>query len=143
VLSFPDWTFFFQILLFLCLWTFLRRFLFEPNFSVLKSREERGAGALQEANRVKAEAEAMEEQYRSHLTEARTEATQQVDALYREAEAQAQSLIDSARTEATQTITRMRETLQKEIAEARRTLEERIPDFSREIAHKLLGRSLT
>jgi F-type H+-transporting ATPase subunit b len=143
VLSFPDWTFFFQILLFLALWTFLRRFLFEPNFSVLKSREERSAGALQEASRVKAEAEAIGEQYKSRLTATRTEATQQVDALYREVEAQAQSLIDSARTEAAQTITRMQETLHKEIAEARRTLEERVPDFSRDIAHKLLGRSLT
>jgi F-type H+-transporting ATPase subunit b len=143
VLSFPDWTFFFQIILFLGLWTFLRRYLFEPNFSVLQSREERSAGALQEASRVKAEAEMMGEQYQSRLTEARTEATQQVDALYRETETQAQSLIDSARTEATQTITRMRETLQQEIADARRTLEERAPDFSREIANKLLGRSLT
>jgi F-type H+-transporting ATPase subunit b len=143
VLSFPDWTFLFQIILFLCLWTFLRRFLFEPNFSVLQSREGRSAGALKEASRVKAEAEALGEEYKSRLTEARAGATQQVDALYREAEAQAQGLIDSARAESTQTITRMRETLQKEIADARRTLEENVPDFSREIAHKLLGRSLT
>ncbi|MGE0681842.1 MAG: hypothetical protein AB7P69_13210 [Candidatus Binatia bacterium] len=143
MLSFPDWTFLFQIILFLGLWTFLRRFLFEPNFSILRSREERSAGALQEASRVRAEAEALGEQYKARLTEARMGATQQVDALYREAEAQAQSLIDSARTEATQTATRMRETLQKEVADARRALEERIPDFSREIAHKLLGRSLT
>lgn len=143
MLSFPDWTFFFQIVLFLGLWTFLRRFLFEPNFSVLRSREERGAGALKEASRVKAEAEMLGEQYQSRLTETRVGVTQQVDALYRETEVQAQSLIDAARTEAAQTITTMREALQKDITEARRTLEERIPDFSRDIAHKLLGRSLT
>lgn len=143
MLSFPDWTFFLQILLFLGLWTFLRRFLFEPNFSVFNSREERSAGALQEASLIRAEVEAMDGQYRSRLAEARASATQQVDAMYREAEAQAQRLVDSAREEAVQTIARMQETLQQEIADARRALEERIPDFSREIAQKLLGRSLT
>lgn len=143
MLSFPDWTFLFQIALFLLLWTFLRRFLFEPNFAVLKAREERGAGAVKEASRVKAEAQAMGEQYAAQLTEARTGATQQVDAIYRDAETQAQSLLNTARAEATQTIAQMRDSLQQEIAEARRSLEERAPEFSHEIAQKLLGRSLT
>lgn len=143
MLSFPDWTFLFQIALFLFLWTFLRRFLFEPNFEVLKAREERGIGAVKEASRVKAEAQAMGEQYAAQLTEARTGATQHVDALYREAEAQAQSLLNVARADATQTIAQMRDSLQKEIAEARQALEARAPEFSNEIAQKLLGRSLT
>ena len=143
MLSFPDWTFLLQIVLFLGLWTFLRQFLFEPNFAVFKNREERSAGALKEAAQVKIEAEAMGEQYKTRLTAARVSATQQMDAVYREAETQAQSLIDVARTEAAHTISQMRESIQKEIDEARRTLEERAPDFSREIAQKLLGRSLT
>jgi F-type H+-transporting ATPase subunit b len=143
VLSFPDWTFLLQIVLFLGLWTFLRQFLFEPNFAVFKNREERSTGALKEASQVKTEAEAMGEQYKARLTAARVSATQQMDAVYREAEAQAQSLLDVARTEAAHTISQMRESIQKEIDEARRTLEERAPDFSREIAQKLLGRSLT
>ncbi len=143
MLSFPDWTFLLQIALFLLLWTFLRRSLFEPNFAVLKEREERGAGAVKEASRVKAEAQAMGEQYATQLLAARTGATQQVDALYRDAEAQAQSVINAAREEATQTIAQMRDSLQKEIAEARNSLEVRAPEFSNEIAQKLLGRSLT
>jgi len=143
VLSFPDWTFLFQIALFLLLWTFLRRSLFEPNFAVIKAREERGAGAVKEASRVKAEAQAMGEQYAAQLLEARTGATQQVDALYRDAEAQAQSVINAARDDAAQTIAQMRDSLQKEIIEARQSLEARAPEFSNEIAQKLLGRSLT
>ena len=143
MLSFPDWTFFFQIALFLCLWTFLRRFLFEPNFSVLTSREQRSAGALQEASTVKSEAEAIGKQYQAQLTATRAEATQQGDAIYREAEVQAQGLIDSARADAAQTVSQLRATLQKDMEETRLTLEERAPEFSREIAQKLLGRSLT
>lgn len=143
MLSFPDWTFLFQIALFLFLWTFLRQFLFEPNFNVLKSREERSAGALKEASSVKAEVEAMGEQYRTRLTEARTGASQQVDAIYKEAETEAQSVVDAARTEAATIVAQMRNNLRQEISEARRALGERTDDFSREIAQKLLGRSLT
>lgn len=143
MLSFPDWTFLFQIALFLFLWTFLRRFLFEPNFSILQSREQRSAGALQEASQVKADAEAIEERYKSQLTEARMGATQQVDTIYREAETQAQNLISSARSEAENSVAQMREILAKEILDARRSLEERAPEYSRDIAQKLLGRSLT
>lgn len=143
MLTFPDWTFLLQIALFLCLWSFLRRFLFEPNFSILREREERGVGALQEASRVKSEASAIEEQYRSRLAEARSGATQEVEAMYREAEARAQEEVASARTEAADVASRARDTLGKEIEDARRALEERVQDFSRDIAQKLLGRSLT
>ena len=143
MLSFPDWTFLFQIALFLFLWNFLRRFLFEPNFNVLKSREERSAGALKEASSLKAEVEMMGEQYRTRLAEARTGASQQVDAIYKEAETEAQSVVDAARTEAATTFAQMHANLQQEISEARRALGERTNDFSREIAQKLLGRSLT
>ena len=143
MLSFPDWTFLFQIALFLFLWNFLRRFLFEPNFNVLKSREERSAGALKEASSLKAEVEMMGEQYRTRLAEARTGASQQVDAIYKEAETEAQSVVDAARTGAATILAQMHANLQQEISEARRALGERTGDFSREIAQKLLGRSLT
>ena len=144
MLSFPpDWTFVFQIILFLVLWTFLRRLLFEPNLAVLKTREERGAGALKEASRVKAEAEEIGEQYRIRLTETRAGAMHQVDTVYREAEEQARALLESARTDAARAVVGMRETLTQELAAARQSLTASVPAFSREIAAKLLGRPLT
>ncbi|MGH8007990.1 MAG: ATP synthase F0 subunit B [Candidatus Binatia bacterium] len=144
MLSFPpDWTFVVQIILFLVLWICLRRLLFEPNLVVLKKREQRGAGALQEASRVKIEAEEMAEQYKTRLAQARAGAMQQVDTVYRAAEEQARHLIEAARTEAAQTVTRMRETLSQELVAARQDLEKGVPDFSRDIAEKLLGRALT
>lgn len=144
MLSFPpDWTFVFQIILFLVLWRFLRRLLFEPNLTVLKTREDRGAGALKEASRVKAEAEEMGEQYRTRLTETRAGAMQQVDIVYREAEEQTRALLASARADAARTVAGMREILAQALAEARQSLTASVPTFSREIAAKLLGRPLT
>ena len=144
MLSFPpDWTFVFQIILFLVLWTFLRRLLFEPNLAVLKTREERGAGALKEASQVKAEAKEMGEQYKTRLTEIRAGAMQQVDTVYREAEEQTRDLLESARADAARTVAGMREILAQELAAARQSLTASVPTFSREIAVKLLGRPLT
>ena len=139
----PDWTFLFQIVLFLVLWIFLRRFLFEPNLIVLKNREDRSAGALRDASRAKAEVEEMNEHYRMRLAEARSGAMQQVDVVYRQAEEQARELVESARADATRTMASMRDTLMQEIAEARQTLTDRVPEFSWEIVAKLLGRPLT
>ena len=139
----PDWTFIAQIILFLVLWTILRRLLFEPNLAVLETREQRSVGTLKEASQIKAEAEAVGEQYTRRLAEARVGAMQQVDTVYREAEEQAQALIEAARVESAQIVTHLRATLTKETAEARHELEGRVPDFAREIVEKLLGRPLT
>jgi len=144
VLSFPpDWTFIFQIILFVVLWSLLRRFLFEPHLAVLHNREHRSAGALAEASRVKAAAEEMGTQYVARLAETRTGAMQQVDIVYREAEEQARTLIDTARAEAERTVAGMRTALTQEITDARRALEQRVPEFSQDIAQRLLGRPLT
>lgn len=139
----PDWTFFFQIILFLILWTALRRLLFEPNLSVIANREQHSAGAIKEAAQIKAEAEGKGEEYRAQLAHARSGAMQAVEAVYREAEEQSRAVVEEARGESAQTLAQMRASLEKEIADARQDLETRIPDFSNAIAERLLGRPLT
>lgn len=138
-----DWTFAFQILLFLVLWAFLRRFLFEPHFEVMKQREHRSEGAIKQAQRVKAEVGEMEEQYKSRLTTTRTGAMQQVDTVTREAEGQAQTITEAARTEADKILDELRATLQQDIENTRKALQTRAPEFARTISEKLLGRPLT
>lgn len=138
-----DWTFAFQILLFLVLWAFLRRFLFEPQFEVIQQREQRSEGAIKQAQRVKAEVGEMEEQYKSRLAATRTGAMQQVETVYREAEGQAQAITDVARAEANKILADMRATLRQEIANTRKELQARVPEFTRTISEKLLGRPLT
>lgn len=139
----PDWTFFAQIILFLILWTALRRLLFEPNLAVMANRERQSAGAIKEAEHIKAAAQSRGEEYHTQLTEARSGAMQAVEAVYREAEERSRALVEEARAESAQILAQMRETLEKEIAGARQDLEKRLPDFSNEIAERLLGRPLT
>ena len=144
MLSFPpDWTFIAQIILFLIVWTCLRRLLFEPNLTVLKTRKQRTEGAMQEAVVVKAETEAMDKQYQTRLAASRTEARQRVDAIYKDAEDQARSVIESARNEAEQSVAGIRDTLTKDIRDTRQNLEDQIPQFAAAIGEKLLERSLS
>ena len=138
-----DWTFACQILLFLVLWAFLRRFLFEPHFEVMEQREYRSEGAIKQAQRVKVEVGEMEEEYKSRLAATRTGTMQQADAMYREAEGQAQTISDAARSEADKILADMRVRLQQEIANTRTELQSRAPEFARNISEKLLGRPLT
>lgn len=139
----PDWTFFVQIILFLILWTTLRRLLFEPNLVVLTNREQRSAGAIKEAEQIKADAEEKGAEYRTQLAQARSGAMQEVEGVYRDAEEQSRALVEEARNASAQTLAQMRETLEKEMSGARADLEKRVPNFSNEIAERLLGRPLT
>ena len=138
-----DQSLIFQAVLFLALWMFLRKFLFEPHLAVMQQRTQRSEGALKEAQQVRADAESIEERYKSQLAQTRTGTMQQVDTVYRAAEEQAKALTDAARTEANQTLATMRLSLQQEIAAAKQDLEARVPEFARTIAEKLLGRPLT
>ena len=138
-----DQSLIFQAVLFLALWMFLRKFLFEPHLAVMQQRTQRSEGALKEAQQVRADAESIEERYKSQLAQTRTGTMQQVDTVYRAAEEQAKVLTDAARTEANQTLATMRVSLQQEIAAAKQDLEARVPEFARTIAEKLLGRPLT
>ena len=138
-----DQSLIFQAVLFLVLWMFLRKFLFEPHLAVMQQRTQRSEGALKEAQQVRADAESIEERYKSQLAQTRTGMMQQVDTVYRAAEEQAKALTDAARTEANQTRATMRVSLQPELAAAKQDLEARVPEFARTITEKLLGRPLT
>ena len=138
-----DQSLIFQAFLFFALWMFLRKFLFEPHLAVMQQRTQRSEGALKEAQQVRADADSIEERYKSQLAQTRTGTMQQVDTVYRAAEEQAKALTDAARTEANQTLATMRVSLQQEIAAAKQDLGARVPEFARTIAEKLLGRPLT
>jgi F0F1-type ATP synthase membrane subunit b/b' len=74
-----DQSLIFQAVLFLALWMFLRKFLFEPHLAVMQQRTHRSEGALKEAQQVRADAESIEERYKSQLAQTRTGTMQQVD----------------------------------------------------------------
>ena len=144
MLSFPpDWTFIAQIILFLIVWVCLRRFLFEPNLAVLKTRAQRTEGAMREAVTVKAEAEAMDEQYQTRLATSRAEARQRVDAIYKDAEDQPAQLLKSARKKPNNPLPTSRASLSEDIQRTRQSLETQVGQFADEISEKLLERPLS
>lgn len=144
MLSFPpDWTFLAQIGLFLLVWQCLRRLVFEPNLEVLHTRQQRTEGVQQDAAAIKADTQAMQDQYQRRLATIRTEARQRVDAAYQSAESQARDVVDAARREAERSLAGVRETLEQEIRQTRHNLEARLPELVRDIGEKLLERRVS
>ncbi len=143
MLSFPpDWTFLAQIIIFVIVWTCLRKLLFEPNLSVLITRQKRTTGATSEAAAVNTEALTLDKKYKESLSEARAEARSRVEAIYKDAEDQAKSVVDAARKDAEQSFLTIRGTLREEIEQTQNTLSRQVDEFAREISEKLLERSV-
>ena len=143
MLSFPpDWTFLAQIILFVIVWTCLRKLLFEPNLSVLRTRQQRTIGTTTEAAAVHTEAVALDKQYKQSLSAARTEARSRVEAIYKDAEEQAKSVVEAAKKDAEQSVLGIRRTLREETEQTKNTLLKQVDNFAREISEKLLERSV-
>ena len=143
MLSFPpDWTFLAQVVIFVIVWTCLRKLLFEPNLSVLLERQKRTTGATSEAATLNTEALTLDNQYKESLSAARAEARSRVEAIYKDAEDQAKSVVDAARKDAEQSFLAIRSTLGEEIEQTQNTLRRQVDEFAREISEKLLERSI-
>ena len=143
MLSFPpDWTFLAQIIIFVIVWTCLRKLLFEPNLSVLRTRQQRTTGATNDAAAVNTEAVTLDNQYKESLSAARAEARSRVEAIYKDAEDQAKSVVDAARKDAELSFLGIRGTLREETEQTQNTLRQQVDEFAREISEKLLERPI-
>jgi F-type H+-transporting ATPase subunit b len=139
----PDWTTFFtQIAVFLVLWLVLKRFWFEPAQRVLKERERRTEGAMQEARRMREEAEKLRAEHEAALEEARSEAQREVNEILRAAEAEHKRIIAQAAEDAQRTLTEVRARVADEVNIARSTLQNEVHAIAREVAQTVVGRTV-
>lgn len=139
----PDWTTFFtQIVVFVALWFALKRFWFEPAQRVLKEREVRTEGAMQEARRVREEAEKLRAEHEAALEKARSDAQREVNEILRAAEAEQKRIIAEATDEAQRTLVDVRARVAEEVSIARSTLQNEVQAIAREVAKTVLGRAV-
>jgi F-type H+-transporting ATPase subunit b len=139
----PDWTTFFtQIAVFLVLWLVLKRFWFEPALRVLKEREVRTEGAMQEARRVREEAEKLRAAHETALEKARSDAQREVNEILRAAEVEHKRILAEASEEAQRTLVDVRARVAEEVNIARATLQNEVHAIAREVAQAVVGRTV-
>ena len=132
----------FQIINFLLLVLLLHWLLYRPVLKMLDQRKERIRAGQEAAERARAEAEEMREQYERQLEESRAHARRLMDDAAAAAERLREESVAGAQQEAQRILERGREELRAELEHARRELRQEVAVLSVSVAGKLIQESL-
>jgi F-type H+-transporting ATPase subunit b len=138
----PDYSFFIQIGLFLLLWVCLKQWWFDPTMKLLKERNARSEGAVEEAKKVQAEAEQLRREHAIALEQTKAEAQRDVHEILRAAEAEQKRLIGEATEDAQRALAEVRSRVAEEVALARKELRADVEGIAREVARTVMGRTV-
>ncbi len=138
-----DYSLVVQIVLFLILWSILRRVLFGPVGRLMAERERRTDGAQAEARSLVEEGKELQERYDAAIAKARVEGEAIKSEIREEAVKARNAILSQGRDAAAQKIQEIREEVQKELEAARRVASANADALAEEMAEKVLGRKLT
>lgn len=130
------------IIAFAIVFFFIWRWAWPAIDSSLENRQREISGRLEEAEKAKAEAESLLEDYRTQLNEARQRADEIIEEARQTAESVREETISNANREAEQILARAREEAD---AEKRRVLSEarqEVANLSIDLAERVVGESL-
>lgn len=137
-----NWTIFTQAFFFLVSFAILSRYFFPPVMEVLLQRQKMVDQAHQELKRYEHEGQEMERDYQDHIRNARKEA----QGIHKEARAEAsdqeRTIIEQARSEAAQVMYQREHQARQQRDSLRANLDQDAEKLAKDIASKVLGRSL-
>ncbi|MEA2626139.1 MAG: synthase [Candidatus Binatota bacterium] len=139
----PDASFIYQIVLILVLWAVLKRVVFDRFLANLQQRDEKTRGALDEAQRLRAEAATLRAEYESALAEFRRRGFEERESLRREAEREERALLETARGEAARQLEAVRQRVRAEVTAARAELGREAEELAEQVAQSLLERKVS
>lgn len=134
---------FWTIVTFALLLGILWKFAWNPILGALESREEAIRKTIDDAERLQAEAEAVLEEHRERLAEARQEGNRILDEARQAGERMKQDIMDKSRQESERMMERARRQMELETEQAIQTIRSKAADLALEAAEKILERSLT
>jgi F-type H+-transporting ATPase subunit b len=137
-----DGSFFVQLAIFLAVFLVLRSLVFRPVMALFDAREAAMEGARVEAETLEKDAAHKREQFESELRSVRQKANEDRDRLRNEAQAEARKRSEETRRENTALLGSAKAQLEHEAEDARRQALAEAPALARQIAEKLLGRSM-
>ncbi|WAC08626.1 MAG: ATP synthase F0 subunit B [Thermodesulfobacteriota bacterium] len=131
-----------QGLIFLFVLWFLNKILFKPVLKIIREREERTEGFLNQAEQVDEKAEKTLELYNEKFRQARKEAVELKRKIILEGAEKREAVIDKARKEAQGFLEEMRRNIAEEAERTKKTLHQQVDAIGRIMAQKALGRSV-
>jgi F-type H+-transporting ATPase subunit b len=131
-----------QIIGFLLMLWLLRKFAWGPVVGMLEARREKIAADFRDAERVKAEAEALKVSYEQKLRGADTEARTRIQSAVEEGQRVAAEINAQAQVQAQQRLERAEDEILREREKAKEKLKEQIIALSLGAAAKILRKNL-
>jgi F-type H+-transporting ATPase subunit b len=139
----PNYSVFFQAVIFLVALYVIKSFILAPIAEVLKGRSEQIEGSEQEAQRFVAESARLDSSYKATIADARSQAQQERAKRREEARGVEKELLRRGREEAQVILEGIRSEIQQESKEARGRLRQEAAGLSRILTEKLLGRPVS
>jgi F-type H+-transporting ATPase subunit b len=136
-------TFLVSIITFLILFWLIKRFGFEPLAKMLEQRRVHIETQISEAEKNRAEAEALLAEQRRLLEEARQEARRLIESAQTRADEQARQIVAEAQAEAQRILEEGRQVIERERTEALGAVLERVSQLTVELATQLLREHAT
>ncbi|MCA1906374.1 MAG: hypothetical protein LDL11_07280 [Desulfarculus sp.] len=137
-----DWSLGFQIVNFLVLMLVLNAVLYKPIRGILRQRAEKIAQLNGEINASLESVDTQAKALEAERAGARSQGAALREELKNQARGQERELITAATKEMEETVARVRQQIAAEIGGVREELKGQVQSFGRELAQKLLGRSI-
>ena len=135
-------TLFWQIVAFVILWVLLAKFVFKPISNIIKKRQEKISASVNEADKLKEEAEGMLAEYRRKFDDARAETQTIIEQSKTIGENLKNELIEKAKAESSQMIAEARKAIERERDKALINIKENVIDLTLLATEKLIGKAL-
>jgi F-type H+-transporting ATPase subunit b len=137
-----DSSLFWQIGNFLVLLVALNYLLYRPIRGIIKQRAEKVAQLNGDITSSEEGAKAKQAELEAEMAEARRQGAEVREEMKGEGHSKEREIIDAATAEMEKAVAKVREEISAEIGKARDELKGQVQSFGRELAQKLLGRSL-
>jgi F-type H+-transporting ATPase subunit b len=131
-----------QGVIFLIVVAFLNKVLFKPILGLLHEREEKTEGFMRDAGEKEKAAESTLVEYQEKLRQARKEVLEVKKQYISEGTNTRTELLEKARKEANQSLEEIKDGIAKASEEARKALGQQTEALGKEVAEKVLRRSL-
>lgn len=142
MLKFEFWSIVTNAANILILFVLLRIFLFKPINKMINERTESVQKDIDDAEKAKAEAEELRQQYESSISEAKEQANSIIRKAYDDAEAERAAIISRSHEEADEIVSAAGETIENERRRVLQQAHTEIADLAIEAASKIIGANL-
>lgn len=142
MLKFEFWSIVINAANVLILFVLLRIFLFKPINKMMNERTESIQKDIDDAEKAKAEAEELRQQYESSISEAKEQANSIIRKAYDDAEAERAAIISRSHEEADEIVSAAGETIENERRRVLQQAHTEIADLAIEAASKIIGANL-